>query len=122
MTRVTQMGLTVAVPARDMPDTRAAARAYLQDLAEQQTEAVRIAAGGVQPDGPIAVKVDGPTQDPILGNIFAVTVAAPFDADRLPPDCEFYAAYNGGAGGTYQPDQGPLVAGATTNPNGADHG
>lgn len=109
MTRVTQMGLTVAIPARDMPDTREAARAYVQNLAEQTTEAVKRAAGGVPPAGPFAVNLHPPSVDPILGRIYALTVAAPFDLDRLPADCEFYLAAT--SGGEYQPETDAIAGG-----------
>lgn len=109
MPRVTQMGLTVAIPVADMPDTRAQATAYVQGLAEQAQESLKRAAGGIAPAGPVAVNLSNAQDDPLLGRIYALTLAAPFDADALPVDCEFYAAYNGGAGGVHQPDQGPLV-------------
>lgn len=111
MTRVTQMGLTVAIPARDMPQEREAARAYLQDLSEQMQAALKVAAGGVEPCGPLAVNLAGPEDNALLGPIFGFTIAAPIDADLLPPDCEFYAAYNGGAGGVIEAERGDMVTG-----------
>lgn len=110
MARVVQAGLTVAIPARDMPQEREAARAYLQDLSEQMQVALRTAAGGVEPCGPLAVNLAGPEDNALMGPIFGFTLAGPFDADQFPPDCEFYAAY-GTPGGVVHADHGDLVAG-----------
>jgi hypothetical protein len=106
------MGLTVAVPLKELEDLdQEQRRVYLQSLAEQMQPALRRAAGGLDPQGPVSVRLHDSEDHPIMGQIMAVTIAAPFDADALPADCEFYAAYNGGRGGVHQADQGPLIAG-----------
>lgn len=100
------MGLTVAIKVGDMPQEREAARSYVRDLAEQAQHALRTFVGGIPMEGPLAVNLAGPVDDPLQGPIFGLTVAGPFDADRLPADCDAYVAYNGGQGGTIQHDQG----------------
>lgn len=105
MSRVTQMGLTVAVPAQYVqglsPDDL---RTEVRELGEQMQPALRHYVGGIDPAGPFAVDWAGPEDDPIQGPIYALTLAAPFDADRLPTDCQAYLDHS-------NPD-----------PNGADHG
>lgn len=109
MTRITQMGLTVAVPAKYVDGlTPQDLRRELQDLGEQAQPALRHYVGGIDPAGPLAVDWAGPVDDPLQGLIYALTLAGPFDADRLPVDCQAYLDHSVG-GGTTQTDGDPSV-------------
>lgn len=105
MTRVTQMGVTIAVPAKYIDGRDPAELATdVRDLADQAQPALRHYVGGTTPQGPLAVNFAGPVDDPIQGTIYALTLAAPFDADQLPVDCQAYLDYSGGAGGQTEAD------------------
>lgn len=85
------MGVTVAVAAhyvegRPPEDLRSDVR----DLADQIMPKLRIYVGQAKPQSPFATKFDGPVDDPLQGHIYALTVAALFDDDDLPADCNAY--------------------------------
>lgn len=105
------MGVTTAVPARFVdPLTDAELREEVRDLGEQMQPALRHYVGGIQPEGPLAVDWAGPVDDPIQGRIYALSLAAPFDADRLPADCQAYLDHSVGGGET-QTEGDPEVMG-----------
>lgn len=110
MTHITQMGVTVAVPAKYVDGLSPAdLQVEVQALGEQAQPALRHYVGGTIPQGPVAVDWAGPVDDPIQGGIYALSLAAPFDADQLPVDCQAYLDYNGGQGGTTEADHDVTV-------------
>jgi len=106
------MGLTVAIPARYItaatPDTM---RSEVRDLAEQMIPRLRTYVGGATPRGPMSTKLDGPHNDTLQGNIYALTIAAPFDVNDLPVDCDAYLAFHGHAGRDEMAEFNPLAEG-----------
>jgi hypothetical protein len=110
---VRPIGVTVAVPAAEFDRPRRDLERMLHDMGEQAQPMLRAFVGGTQPRGALSVKIDGPDDHPILGQIYAFTLAAPFETDDLPADCDAYVAFNGGAGGVIQPDVTPILGGST---------
>lgn len=55
--------------------------------------------GGALPLSDFAASVTGPHDDPIQGMIHVHTVAAQFDLDQLPPECDAYRVHVGTADG-----------------------
>lgn len=93
---ITDMGITVAVQA----DAVAAfdgdpegLRSEVRDLADQATVGLQRFVGGIRPRSEVAINFAGPENDPLQGWIYGLTVAAKFDTDDLPVDCEAYRVY-----------------------------
>lgn len=89
------MGVVVAIQADDVQAAQQAGTLAdeIKGLAEQAQEGLRRFVGGAQPRSDLAINLDGPQEDPIQGTIYGLTLAAKFDTDDLPGDCEAYRIY-----------------------------
>ena len=91
---ITQIGVTAAVKAEDVPQDQAGAASLFRDLGQQLVPKLQEYVGGIQPKATPAVNVAGPEDDTFQGVIYAISLAAPFETDDLPSTCGAYAAHN----------------------------
>lgn len=90
------MGVIAAIPASVVEGMdRSALTASVKDTAEQMIPRLATYVGQARPQGPMAVRFDGPQDDDLQGRIYAVTLAAPFEERDLPSDCDAYRALYG---------------------------
>lgn len=92
---ITDIGLTVALQEDYVREAKSAGvlEAEVRALTEQALAGLRGYVGGAKPVSEFAVNLAGPEDDPIQGSIYGLTVAAKFDTDDLPGDCEAYRVY-----------------------------
>lgn len=104
------MGLSVLLPLSQVdgmsPDE---VKRIIRDMGLQMTPLLRAFVGEAKPKGDPAFRVDGPEDHGLLGPVYVLSIAAPFETDDLPADCDAYLAFNGGRGGVIQHD--PNAAG-----------
>jgi len=89
--RLRQFGVTVGIRAAHVEAVAEGGKANLKrefrDLGEQATEELRTYVGGAPMRSEPAVKIDGPTDDPLQGPMYALSVAALFDTNDLGANC-----------------------------------
>lgn len=112
MPRATEMiGVTSAIKMADVRDMGgdAAQDMFIREAAKDLEQKLHRFVGGARPRGEFVFQVTGPHDDPIQGLIYVHTLAAPFDLDRLPTDCDAYRVHvtQGGQAGVQFTEQGP---------------
>lgn len=92
-------GMSVAIKAADVSAVVAeggkqALRSYFRDAGDQALELLRQAVGGIPLRSEPVVSVNGPTDDPVQGNIYVLQIMAQVDVLELPAGCTMRAAYD----------------------------
>lgn len=89
------MGVTSAVKMADVQDMGgdAAQDRFIRECAVDLEQKLRRFVGDARPAGDAVFQVTGPHSDPLQGLIYVHTLAAPFDPDTLPTDCDAYRVH-----------------------------
>lgn len=96
--RLEWAGASFSMPAADVEAVKAegreALRSYVRDAGQQALEHLRSATGGILLRSEPIVRFDGPTDDPLQGWIYVLSIAAQVDVDELPAGSTMRAAYD----------------------------
>lgn len=66
---------------------------FIREAAQDLQAKLQRFVGGATPRGEFVFQVQGPHDDPLQGMIYVHTLAAPFDLDALPTDCDAYRVH-----------------------------